>query len=164
MEAFARGELDLLVATTVIEVGVDAPGATLMVVRHGERFGLAQLHQLRGRVGRGARPGHALLIADPSGEGASRRLAVLESTSSGFEIAEEDLRIRGAGEWLGTRQSGLPAELKLADLVRHADLLPALRDAAHRLVEADPGLVRHAELRAAIERRWGNRLSFAATA
>jgi ATP-dependent DNA helicase RecG len=164
MEAFARRELDLLVATTVVEVGVDAPGATLMVVRHAERFGLAQLHQLRGRVGRGERPGQALLISDASGEGASRRLAVLESTSSGFEIAEEDLRMRGAGEWLGTRQSGLPAELKLADLVRHADLLPLVREAAGRLVEADPGLARHPELRAAIERRWGARLSFAATA
>jgi ATP-dependent DNA helicase RecG len=164
MEAFARGELDVLVATTVIEVGVDAPGATLMVVRHAERFGLAQLHQLRGRVGRGARPGRALLIADPSGESAVRRLAILEATHSGFEIAEEDLRIRGAGEWLGTRQTGLPAELKLADLVRHADLLPALREAAARLVEVDPGLARHSDLRSAIERRWGNRLTFSETA
>jgi ATP-dependent DNA helicase RecG len=161
MDRFARGEVDVLVATTVIEVGVDVPGATLLVVQHAERFGLAQLHQLRGRVGRGERPGRAILIGEPKNEEASRRLAVLEGSASGFDIAEEDLRIRGPGEWLGTRQTGFHEELRLADLVRDADLVAEVREAARRLAEADPTLARHASLRAAAERRFGRRLAFA---
>ncbi|MBW2415894.1 MAG: ATP-dependent DNA helicase RecG [Deltaproteobacteria bacterium] len=164
MRAFAAGKVDVLVSTTVIEVGVDVPNATLLVVQHAERFGLAQLHQLRGRVGRGGRPGTAILIGDPAGEDASRRLAVLEGTSSGFDIAEEDLRIRGAGVWLGTRQAGHLPELRLADLVRHGDLLPPIRDAAERALEHDPDLSRHPRLRAAVARRWGRRLSFGSVA
>jgi ATP-dependent DNA helicase RecG len=161
MERFARGEIDVLVATTVIEVGVDVPNATLLVVQHAERFGLAQLHQLRGRVGRGSAPGRAILIGEPTSEDASRRLAILEGSASGFDIAEEDLRIRGPGQWLGTRQTGFLAELRLADLVRDADLVARAREAAQRLVRHDPALVRHPELRSAIERRWGERLGFA---
>jgi ATP-dependent DNA helicase RecG len=155
---FRSGQVRLLVATTVIEVGVDVPGATLLVVQHAERMGLAQLHQLRGRVGRGERPGTAVLIADPKGEDAARRLAVLEASDSGFEIAEEDLRIRGPGEWLGTRQAGHLPELRIADLVRHAELLGPAREAADRLLGRDPELLRHRALAAAIERRWGRRL------
>ncbi|MFQ5514761.1 MAG: ATP-dependent DNA helicase RecG [Myxococcota bacterium] len=158
MEDFAAGRVQLLVCTTVIEVGVDVPGATLLVVEHAERFGLAQLHQLRGRIGRGAAKSLALLIGDPRSEDASRRLARLEASESGFEIAEEDLRIRGAGEWLGTRQAGHLPELRLADLVRHGELLPPVRAAAARLLRHDPELRRHTPLRAAIERRWGRRL------
>jgi len=164
MHAFASGEVSVLVSTTVIEVGVDVHAATLLVVQHAERFGLAQLHQLRGRVGRGLDAGTAILIAEPATEDSARRLAVLERSDSGFDIAEEDLRIRGAGEWLGTRQSGHVPELRLADLVRHGDLLAPARDAALRLVEADPGLAKHPELRAAIERRWGRRLDLAGVA
>jgi len=164
MRAFNAGEVDVLVSTTVIEVGVDVPNATLLVVRHAERFGLAQLHQLRGRVGRGGRPGTAILIADPASEGASRRLAVLEGSSSGFDIAEEDLRMRGAGEWLGTRQAGHLPELRLADLVRHGELLPPVRSAAQRMLEADPGFARQPRLRAAIARRWGRRLALGGVA
>jgi ATP-dependent DNA helicase RecG len=161
MARFARGEVDVLVATTVIEVGVDVPGATLLVVQHAERFGLAQLHQLRGRVGRGRRPGRAILIAEPKSEDASRRLAVLEGSASGFEIADEDLSIRGPGEWLGTRQAGFLEDFRLADLVRDADLVAEVREVARRLVAADPALSDHPDLRAAVDRRFGHRLSFA---
>ena len=118
MAGFAGGELDLLVATTVIEVGIDVPAATVMVIEHAERFGLAQLHQLRGRIGRGDKPSTCLLLYQPPlGEVAQRRLAILRETEDGFRIAEEDLRLRGGGEVLGTRQSGLPP-LRLADLAR----------------------------------------------
>jgi len=148
----------------VIEVGLDVHNATLLVVQHAERFGLAQLHQLRGRVGRGHKRGTAVLIAEPKNEEAARRLAILEASDSGFEIAEEDLRIRGAGEWLGTRQAGHLPELRLADLVRHADLLPPVRAAAQRVLRADPLLRRHERLRKSVERRWGERLDFGAVA
>jgi len=164
MELFSKGQVQVLVSTTVIEVGVDVPNATLLVVQHAERFGLAQLHQLRGRVGRGLRRGVAILIGDPQTEDAGRRLAILEASQSGFDIAEEDLRIRGAGEWLGTRQAGHLPELRLADLVRHGDLLPVAREAAVRLLARDPGLAQHRELRAGIERRWGRRLDFSGVA
>jgi ATP-dependent DNA helicase RecG len=164
MERFTAGETRLLVTTSVIEVGVDVPDATLLVVQHAERFGLAQLHQLRGRVGRGGRPGSAILVGDPKGEDASRRLAVLEASDSGFEIAEEDLRIRGAGQWLGTRQAGHLPELRLADLVLHGDLLDIARAAARQLLAADRELARHPGLRAATERRWGRSLDLGSVA
>jgi ATP-dependent DNA helicase RecG len=140
MAAFAAGEIDILVATTVIEVGVDVPAATVMVVEHAERFGLAQLHQLRGRVGRGDKGGTCVLLyAPPLTETAKARLAVLRRTDDGFEIAEEDLRLRGAGELLGIRQSGLPA-FRLADATAHGDLIAAARDDARLVIERDPGL------------------------
>ena len=140
MEAFAAGRSKLLVATTVIEVGVDVPAATLIVIEHAERFGLAQLHQLRGRVGRGGRPGACLLVySGPLGETARARLKILRETDDGFVIAEEDLRLRGAGEVLGTRQSGLP-DFRLADLALHGDLLAAARDDARLILERDPDL------------------------
>jgi ATP-dependent DNA helicase RecG len=164
MSAFASGELGLLVTTTVVEVGVDVPNATLLVVQHAERFGLAQLHQLRGRVGRRERPGRAFLIGEAHTEEAARRLAALEGSSSGFDIAEEDLRIRGPGEWLGTRQAGHLPELRLADLVRHATLVPQMREAAQRLVRHDPDLRYHPLLRQAVRRRWGERLELAGIA
>ncbi|HTV89080.1 MAG TPA: ATP-dependent DNA helicase RecG [Stellaceae bacterium] len=140
MAAFADGPVDLLVATTVIEVGIDVPAATIMVVEHAERFGLAQLHQLRGRIGRGDRPSTCLLLYQPPlGEVARRRLAILRETEDGFRIAEEDLRLRGGGEVLGTKQSGLPV-LRLADLAMHADLIPIAHDDARLLLERDPQL------------------------
>ena len=140
MEAFAQGGIDLLVATTVIEVGVDVPDATIMVVEHAERFGLAQLHQLRGRVGRGDKPSSCLLLyAEPLNETAKQRLRILRESEDGFRIAEEDLRLRGAGEVLGTRQSGLP-DLRLADLAAHADLIPVARDDARLALTRDPAL------------------------
>lgn len=140
MAAFAEGRLAILVATTVIEVGVDVPAATVMIVEHAERFGLAQLHQLRGRVGRGTAKSTCLLLyATPLGETAKARLAIMRETEDGFRIAEEDLRLRGAGELLGTRQSGLP-DMRLADLAAHAELLQAARDDARLVIERDPEL------------------------
>jgi ATP-dependent DNA helicase RecG len=140
MEAFSSGRSKLLVATTVIEVGVDVPNATLIVIEHAERFGLAQLHQLRGRVGRGGKPGACLLVySGPLGETAKARLKIIRETDDGFLIAEEDLRLRGAGEVLGTRQSGLP-EFRTADLAAHADLLITARDDAKLILERDPKL------------------------
>ncbi len=140
MAGFAGDAFDILVATTVIEVGVDVPDATVMVIEHAERFGLAQLHQLRGRIGRSDKPSNCLLLyGAPLGEVAKARLEVLRETDDGFRIAEEDLRLRGGGELLGTRQSGLP-EWKLADLAVHGDLLAAARDDARLLLDRDPGL------------------------
>jgi ATP-dependent DNA helicase RecG len=140
MRDFARGRVRLLVATTVIEVGVDVPAAGVMVIEHAERFGLAQLHQLRGRVGRGTRASSCLLLyQEPLTAAGRARLEVLRATEDGFRIAEEDLRLRGPGEVLGTRQSGLPA-LRLADLACHADLLAPARDEARRVLRLDPGL------------------------
>ncbi len=140
MAAFAEGPVDLLVATTVIEVGVDVPDATVMVIEHAERFGLAQLHQLRGRIGRGAAKSTCLLLYQgPLGETARARLRILRETDDGFRIAEEDLRLRGAGELLGTRQSGFP-EFRLADLSVHEDLLAAARDDARLVIGKGPEL------------------------
>jgi ATP-dependent DNA helicase RecG len=140
MAAFAGGETRLLVATTVIEVGVDVPEATVMVVEHAERFGLAQLHQLRGRIGRGGLPGTCLLLrSDGIGETARARLEVLRRSEDGFEIAETDLKLRGSGEVLGTRQSGMP-DFRLADLDAHHDLLVAAADDARLVLHQDADL------------------------
>jgi ATP-dependent DNA helicase RecG len=140
MAAFKEGEITLLVATTVIEVGVDVPEATIMVIEHAERFGLAQLHQLRGRIGRGAEKSSCLLLYQPPlGSVARARLEIMRETEDGFRIAEEDLKLRGAGEVLGTRQSGMPS-FRLADLAEHAELLAMARDDAKRILEVDPGL------------------------
>jgi ATP-dependent DNA helicase RecG len=140
MAGFAEGPVDLLVATTVIEVGIDVPAATIMVVEHAERFGLAQLHQLRGRIGRGDQPSTCILLYQPPlGEVARQRLAILRDTEDGFRIAEEDLRLRGAGEVLGTRQSGLPT-LRLADLAQHEELVAIAHDDARLILDRDPGL------------------------
>ena len=142
MHDFAHGRLRLLVATTVIEVGVDVPQAAVIVIEHAERFGLAQLHQLRGRVGRSTLASSCLLLyGEPLSPNARARLEVLRATDDGFRIAEEDLRLRGPGEVLGTRQSGLPV-LRLADLTVHADLLAPARDDVRRLLGVDPGLDR----------------------
>ena len=140
MDAFAAGEIAVLVATTVIEVGVDVPNATVMVIEQAERFGLAQLHQLRGRVGRGAKQSRCLLLrAAHAGETARARLNILRESEDGFRIAEEDLRLRGAGELLGTRQSGLPG-FRLADLETQADLMAMAHDEARLIIERDPEL------------------------
>ncbi len=140
MAAFISGEVSLLVATTVIEVGVDVPEASIMVIEHAERFGLAQLHQLRGRIGRGSAKSSCLLLYQgPLGEISRARLNIMRETDDGFRIAEEDLRLRGAGELLGTRQSGFP-EFRLADLQVHGDLLAVARDDAQLILNKDPDL------------------------
>lgn len=140
MAKFKSGETSILVATTVIEVGVDVPEATIMVVEHAERFGLAQLHQLRGRVGRGQGKSSCLLLYQgPLGETAKARLKTMRDTDDGFVIAEQDLRLRGAGELLGTRQSGMPL-FRLADLAAHSDLLAVARDDAQLVLQRDPEL------------------------
>ena len=138
--AFREGRANILVATTVIEVGVDVPDATIIVIEHAERFGLAQLHQLRGRVGRGAKPSTCLLLyQSPLGETARARLDCLRHTDDGFIIAEEDLRLRGAGELLGERQSGMP-NFRVADLALHNDLIVPARDDAKLILARDPEL------------------------
>jgi ATP-dependent DNA helicase RecG len=130
----------VLVATTVIEVGVDVPEATVMIIEHAERFGLAQLHQLRGRIGRGDQASTCLLLYHaPLTETAKARLNTMRDTEDGFVIAEEDLKLRGSGEVLGTRQSGLP-EFRLADLAVHGDLLIMARDDTKLILESDPDL------------------------
>ena len=140
MASFAAGETRLLVATTVIEVGVDVPEATVMVIEHAERFGLAQLHQLRGRIGRGAEHSTCLLLyRGPLGETAKARLAIMRETEDGFRIAEEDLRLRGEGDVLGTRQSGLPG-FRVARIETHGKLLQAARDDAALVLNRDPEL------------------------
>jgi ATP-dependent DNA helicase RecG len=138
MSSFANGTVNILVATTIIEVGIDVPEATIIVIEHAERSGLAQLHQLRGRVGRSESPGSCILLySPPLGAIARARLEIMRETNDGFIIAEEDLRLRGAGELLGTKQSGLPA-LRIADLNQHQELLLAARDDANLLLSQDP--------------------------
>jgi len=140
MTRFAAGETRLLVATTVIEVGVDVPEATVMVIEHAERFGLAQLHQLRGRIGRGTEPSTCLLLYKPPlGENAKARLAIMRQTEDGFRIAEEDLKLRGEGDVLGTRQSGMPG-FRVARIEAHAKLVGPARDDAALLLARDPTL------------------------
>lgn len=162
MDAFRRGEIAVLVSTTVIEVGVDVPNATVMVLEHAERFGLGQIHQLRGRVGRGDKRGECHLVVGGGGREAWSRLAVLEETTDGFRVAEADLELRGPGELLGTRQSGLP-QLMSADLVRDADLLDAAREEAFALLAADPRLEagEHRGLVAELRRRMAGQLRLA---
>lgn len=139
MDRFRRGRVDVLIATTVIEVGVDVPNASIMIVEHAERFGLAQLHQLRGRVGRGTKRSLCVFVADPTTDDATARMEAIARTTDGFEIAEADLAIRGMGELIGTRQSGLPP-LKVADIPGDMDLLQMARRDAADIVAADPRL------------------------
>jgi ATP-dependent DNA helicase RecG len=148
MDQFRRGDVDVLVATTVIEVGVDVPEATVMVIEDADRFGLAQLHQLRGRVGRGERPGHCVLIAEPTTDEGSRRIAAMVETTDGFRIAERDLEIRGPGELFGSRQSGMPP-FRIAALPGDLELLALARRDAIAWIEQDPLLTlpEHALLR-----------------
>jgi ATP-dependent DNA helicase RecG len=163
MRAFKSRELDVLVATTVIEVGIDVPNASVMLIEHAERFGLAQLHQLRGRVGRGAARSYCILLASGLlSDEAQRRLEAMCETQEGFRIAEVDLEIRGPGEFFGTRQAGLP-EFRAANLLTDAPLLEEARQEALGLVERDSGLRRpeHQPLRARLLERWREGLDLA---
>lgn len=159
MRKFRAGEIRVLVSTIVIEVGVDVPNATIIAILHAERFGLSQLHQLRGRVGRGEKPSNCFLFTDTTSELALERLQVLCASGDGFKIAEEDLRLRGPGELLGTRQHGVPA-FKVADLVRDKELIQQARDDAHRILQADPRLTapEHRELRSLLNARYRDSL------
>jgi ATP-dependent DNA helicase RecG len=155
MARMRQGEIDVLVATTVIEVGIDIPNATVMVVEDADRFGLSQLHQLRGRVGRGEHPSHCVLIAEPSTEEGEARLAAMAATGDGFRLAEEDLRIRGQGTVFGLRQAGL-ADLRLADILEDFEILVEARREAFKLVANDPELAGHPELRKELEALLGD--------
>jgi ATP-dependent DNA helicase RecG len=162
MRRFRRHELDLLVSTVVVEVGVDVPNATLLVVEHADRFGLSQLHQLRGRVSRGKVPGQCWLFADPSTEEARDRLRIVTRVNDGFELAEQDARIRGLGEFFGTRQHGL-GDLRVANLSTDIPILKEAREDAFALVLADAGLRQpeHALLRRAVLERYGKTMDLA---
>jgi len=163
MMAFKDGQIHILVATTVVEVGIDVPNASVMVIEHAERFGLSQLHQLRGRIGRGQHPSKCILLAQyRSSEDARTRLRAMEKTTDGFQIAEEDLALRGPGELMGVRQSGLP-DFRVAHLVRDTPILIEARKEAFRLIEEDPGLTQpaHGGLKEALLGRWRGRLELA---
>lgn len=163
MERFRKHELDLLVCTSVIEVGIDVANATLLVIEHAERFGLAQLHQLRGRVSRGSVAGQCYLFANPPSDESRQRLRAFVRSTDGFALAEEDMKLRGVGELFGARQHGL-GELRFGDLLRDADLLSQARADAFALVADDPRLRKpeHALLRAAVLERYGKTLDLAA--
>jgi len=166
MHSFKARDVDILVATTVIEVGIDVPNATVMVVEHAERFGLSQLHQLRGRVGRGHKLSRCILLAGGKlSDEAQQRLKVMERTTDGFRIAEADLELRGPGDFLGTRQAGLP-DFRVASILRDAGILEEARQEAFALVEKDPRLSNgeNSLLREELLRRWGGRLELAGVA
>jgi ATP-dependent DNA helicase RecG len=163
MQRFKTGEVQILVATTVIEVGIDVPGATLMVVEHAERFGLSQLHQLRGRVGRGEKTSYCILLAQyKKSDDSRRRLRIMEETNDGFKIAEEDLNIRGPGEFIGVRQSGIP-DFRVANIIRDSRILNDAREEAFELVRRDPFLqdTQNFFLKAVLKQRWKGRLELA---
>ena len=160
MQAFSGNDLDVLVATTVIEVGIDVPNASMMVIEHAERFGLSQLHQLRGRVGRGDRESKCVLVAGwINSEDAWKRLKTMEMTQDGFKVAEVDLSIRGPGEFFGTRQSGIP-DFRVANIIRDNQILAAAREDAFHLVHTDPDFAKpgHEILPKILKKRWGKRL------
>ncbi|MGB9013098.1 MAG: ATP-dependent DNA helicase RecG [Aeromicrobium sp.] len=151
MRAFSAAEIDVLVATTVVEVGVDVPNATVMVVMNADRFGISQLHQLRGRVGRGSEAGLCLLVTDTDADSpAAERLAAVASTTDGFELSRLDVELRREGDVLGSRQSGVRSSLRLLSVVRDGDVIEQARDAAEQVVHDDPGLTSHPELAAAV--------------
>jgi ATP-dependent DNA helicase RecG len=151
MQAFAAGEIDVLVATTVIEVGVDVANATVMVIMDADRFGISQLHQLRGRVGRGTSAGLCLLVTETESEMVQQRLLSVAATNDGFSLARIDLEQRREGDVLGARQSGGRSQLRLLRLLRDEDLILAAREDAFAIVGADPDLQQHPELRAVID-------------
>ncbi|MER3475746.1 MAG: DNA helicase RecG, partial [Leptolyngbya sp. ERB_1_2] len=151
--AFRDNETQILVSTTVVEVGVDVPNATVMMIEHAERFGLSQLHQLRGRVGRGGSQSFCLLMSSSKSETARQRLTVLEQSQDGFFISEMDMRFRGPGAVLGTRQSGLP-DFALASLVEDQEVLELARDAAERTIQKDPTIKKWNAMKAELDYRY----------
>ncbi|MEE9584368.1 MAG: helicase-related protein, partial [Candidatus Brocadiales bacterium] len=160
MKKFRQKDIDILVSTIVIEVGIDIPNATVIAIEHAERFGLAQLHQLRGRTGRGSDRSYCLLFADPKTADARRRLQTIVNSNDGFKIAEEDLRLRGPGEFFGTRQHGLP-DYKMVDLTSDLALLKTARDDAFKMVEKDGTLGKHPLLKKNMLARYTGRMRLA---
>ena len=160
MEQFAQGQIQLLVSTTVVEVGVDVPNAVVMIVENAERFGLSQLHQLRGRVGRGSEQSHCILISDHDQPATRARLKLLCQTNDGFELAQQDLKLRGPGDFFGRRQHGLP-QLKMADFATDLAQLEQARQAAQTLLKQDPALSQpeHRLLREEVERMFAAQTS-----
>jgi ATP-dependent DNA helicase RecG len=159
MADLRQGKLDILIATTVIEVGIDIPNATVMLIENAERFGLSQLHQLRGRIGRGEHKSFCILFADPSTEDAKERMKAIADTTDGFELAEADLRIRGEGQIFGARQSGLP-DFHIASVIRDLPVLLEARDDAFSLVKSDSDLARHPELLEEVKNRFGDKFDW----
>lgn len=162
MESFARNEISLLVATTVIEVGIDIPNATVMVIEEAHRFGLSQLHQLRGRIGRGGDRGYCFLLGDPTTEDGKARIDAMCETKDGFRIAEKDLELRGPGEVCGLRQHGV-TDFRVANLVKDRELLERAREEAFELIEKDPGLENYGRLKSTLIRRFESTLDLAVT-
>ncbi|MBN2181674.1 MAG: DNA helicase RecG, partial [Sedimentisphaerales bacterium] len=162
MSEFRKGKIDLLVSTIVVEVGVDVPNATIMVIEGADRFGLAQLHQLRGRIGRSEAKSYCFLFAETENEIARNRLEIMTRSNDGFEIAEHDLRLRGPGEMFSTRQHGLP-DLKIANIIDDYDLLVMARKNAFELVSNDPMLLspEHSNIRRALISKFGDSLGLA---
>jgi ATP-dependent DNA helicase RecG len=162
MSEFRKGKIDLLVSTIVVEVGVDVPNATIMVIEGADRFGLAQLHQLRGRIGRSDAKSFCFLFAETDNETAKSRLEIITRSNDGFEIAEHDLRLRGPGEMFSTRQHGLP-DLKIANIVDDFDLLVMARKNAFEMVSSDPMLTRteHKNIRRALLAKFGDAIGLA---
>ena len=160
MDSFASGETQLLVSTTVIEVGIDVPNAVIMVIENAERFGLSQLHQLRGRIGRGTEKSTCIMISDAQNEETLERLKILASTTDGFKIADEDLRLRGPGDFFGSRQHGLP-EMKIADMMTDGEALRETQAAATELLKKSPALSdeAYAPLREAVNRLFSGGVS-----
>ncbi|KXK32931.1 MAG: ATP-dependent DNA helicase RecG [Candidatus Brocadia sinica] len=156
---FKEKRYDILVSTVIIEVGIDIPSATVMVIVHAERFGLSQLHQLRGRIGRGNEQSYCLLFGNPNSNVSAERLKIMTRTHDGFKIAEMDFRLRGPGEFFGTRQHGLP-ELKISDLMKDFSILKKARDDAFELVSEDPQLtmVTHLKIRQKVLETFKDRL------
>jgi ATP-dependent DNA helicase RecG len=155
MRSFRDGKIDILVSTAVVEVGVDVPNATVILIEGADRFGLSQLHQFRGRVRRSEEQAYCFLLSDSPSPESEERLAIMETVDNGFELAEQDLRLRGPGEYFGTRQSGLP-DLRVARLT-DIEMIKAAREEATQLLAGDPELTRpeHADLAAAVRKLWG---------
>src|SRR5262249_46938106 len=160
MSRFRARDIDVLVATTVVEVGVDVPNATVMVVEDADRFGLLQLHQLRGRIGRGSHPSWCFLLADPGTKEATARLEAMRDSSAGLELAERDCEIRGTGEVFGERQAGWRSDLKLGRLPRDEEVVIDARAVAERILDDDPDLERHQQLREEVEDLLGDAVEF----
>jgi ATP-dependent DNA helicase RecG len=156
MERFKRGEIKILVSTSVIEVGIDVPNATVMVIEQAERFGLAQLHQLRGRVGRGADQSYCILVTTKLSPEAQERIRTMTESTDGFYIAEVDLKLRGPGEFFGTRQSGIPA-LRIANIIRDSELLEQAREEAHQFLAHPPSREELNRVTGYLRRRWHER-------